>query len=51
MTRSSRANQPAAGKAGLAFQLTVEGHCPGLPEPERLAKTEIHHHIQHEIRA
>ena len=24
-------NQPAAGKAGLAFLLTIEHHWPGLP--------------------
>ena len=29
------ANKPAAGKAGLARQLTVGHHCPGLPEPGR----------------
>src|SRR5947199_4936916 len=28
-------NQPAAGKAGIARQLTIEHHWPGLPEPGR----------------
>lgn len=28
-------NETAAGKAGIARLLTIEHHCPGLPEPER----------------
>jgi len=31
-------NQPAAGKAGSAPQLTIGHQCPGLPEPERWAQ-------------
>ena len=30
-----RANKPAAGNAGVAPQLTIEHHWPGVPEPER----------------
>jgi hypothetical protein len=30
-------NQPAAGNAGIASQLTIEHHWPGVPEPERSA--------------
>jgi hypothetical protein len=29
------ANQPAAGKAGIAHRLAVGHHWPGLPEPGR----------------
>jgi len=32
-----RPNHPAAGKAGIVCQLTIEHHCPGLPEPARSA--------------
>jgi hypothetical protein len=32
-----KANKPAAGNAGVARLLTIEHHCPGLPEPERSA--------------
>jgi hypothetical protein len=28
-------NKPAAGKAGIATQLAIGHHWPGLPEPER----------------
>jgi hypothetical protein len=28
-------NQPAAGNAGIASQLTIGHHWPGVPEPER----------------
>jgi hypothetical protein len=28
-------NQPAAGNAGIAPQLTIEHHWPGVPEPGR----------------
>lgn len=28
-------NKPAAGNAGIASQLTIEPHWPGVPEPER----------------
>jgi hypothetical protein len=28
-------NQPAAGNAGIASQLTIEHHWPGGGEPER----------------
>ena len=28
-------NKPAAGNAGIASQLTIEYHWPGVPEPER----------------
>jgi hypothetical protein len=36
---SSRgANQPAAGKAGIARPLAIEHYCPGLPEPARWAR-------------
>ena len=31
-------NHPAAGKAGIAPQLTIGSHWPGLPEPERWTK-------------
>ncbi len=31
----SPANQPAAGKAGIASRLTIKYHWPGLPEPGR----------------
>jgi len=31
----TRANKPAAGKAGITRLLTIGHHCPGLPEPER----------------
>ena len=30
-------NKPAAGDAGIASQLTIEHHCPGVPEPGRSA--------------
>jgi hypothetical protein len=30
-------DKPAAGNAGIAPQLTIEQHRPGLPEPERSA--------------
>jgi hypothetical protein len=30
--RGPSPNQPASGKAGLAPQLTIEHHKPGLPE-------------------
>jgi hypothetical protein len=29
------ANKPAAGSAGIVPRLTIEHHCPGVPEPER----------------
>jgi hypothetical protein len=29
------ANKPAAPNAGIASQLTIEHHWPGVPEPER----------------
>lgn len=29
------ANKPAAGSAGIASQLTIGHHWPGVPEPER----------------
>jgi hypothetical protein len=32
---SIAANHPAAGKAGITRLLTIEHHCPGLPEPGR----------------
>ena len=35
-------NKPAAGNAGIASQLTIEHHRPGVPEPERSA-TSPHH--------
>jgi len=28
-------NKPAAGNAGIASQLTIEHHWPGVSEPER----------------
>jgi hypothetical protein len=28
-------NKPAAGKAGIASQLAIRHHWPGLPESER----------------
>ena len=28
-------NKPAAGNAGIASRLTIQHHCPGVPEPER----------------
>ena len=28
-------NKPAAGNAGIASQLTIGHHWPGVPEPER----------------
>jgi len=31
------ANKPAAGNAGIAPQLAIEHHWPGLPEPGRSA--------------
>src|SRR4051812_13098104 len=34
---NSRANHPAAGKAGIALLSAVERHRPGLPEPVRSA--------------
>ena len=34
-------NQPAAGNAGTAFWLTIEHHCPGVPEPERSATAHL----------
>ena len=36
--RRGTANNPAAGKAGIARPLTIEHHCPGLPEPGRFDK-------------
>jgi hypothetical protein len=30
-------NQPAAGNAGIASRLTIQHHCPGVPEPGRSA--------------
>lgn len=30
-----KSNQPAAGNAGIASQLTIGHHWPGVPEPER----------------
>ena len=33
--RESKANHPAAGKAGFALCLHIEAHFPGLPEPGR----------------
>jgi hypothetical protein len=33
--RGWSANKPAAGNAGIAPQLAIEHHWPGLPEPER----------------
>lgn len=30
-----RANQPASGKAGIAFRFGFGCYCPGLPEPDR----------------
>ena len=30
-----KANKPAAGNAGIASQLTIGHHWPGVPEPER----------------
>jgi hypothetical protein len=40
LTLSSQRNdvaEPAAGKAGSAFQLAINDYWPGLPEPERWA--------------
>ena len=34
---NAMANKPAAGNAGIASQLTIEHHWPGVPEPERSA--------------
>jgi hypothetical protein len=34
-------NHPAAGKAGIARQLAIGRHCPGLPEPGRSATSPI----------
>jgi hypothetical protein len=34
-----RPNEPAAGKAGIVSRLTIDRHCPGLPEPERWTMT------------
>jgi hypothetical protein len=31
------ANKPAAGNAGIASQLAIGHHWPGVPEPERSA--------------
>lgn len=36
-TLSTKPNPPAAGKAGIARQLTIQHHWPGLPDPERSA--------------
>jgi hypothetical protein len=33
--RQEEANKPAAGNAGIASQLTIGHHWPGVPEPER----------------
>jgi hypothetical protein len=35
--RQPSPNHPAAGKAGMARQLAIGQHCPGLPEPGRWA--------------
>jgi hypothetical protein len=32
------ANKPAAGNAGVASQLAIGHHWPGVPEPERSAE-------------
>jgi len=32
---TTRPNQPAAGNAGIASQLAIGHHWPGVPEPER----------------
>jgi len=32
-------NKPAAGNAGIAPQLAIGRHWPGVPEPERWALT------------
>ena len=39
-------NKPAAGNAGIASQLTVEHHWPGVPEPERLSGDRFHERAQ-----
>jgi len=31
----TRANKPAAGKAGITSRLAIGHLCPGLPEPGR----------------
>ena len=33
--RNSLSNKPAAGNAGIASQVTIGHHRPGVPEPER----------------
>jgi uncharacterized membrane protein AbrB (regulator of aidB expression) len=33
--KGGKSNKPAAGTAGIAPQLTIEQHRPGVPEPER----------------
>jgi hypothetical protein len=33
--RNPQANNPAAGKAGIARPFAIEHHFPGLPEPGR----------------
>jgi hypothetical protein len=33
--KTTRANHPAAGKAGIARLSAIEHHCPGQPEPGR----------------
>ena len=37
ITLSGKANEPAAGKAGIAPLLAIGHHWPGLPEPGRSA--------------
>ena len=40
-------NKPAAGNAGIAPQLTIRYHCPGVPEPERSAHSKRIQTIRH----
>jgi len=37
-----RANEPAAGKAGIASWLATKYRWPGLPEPERYRDVKLH---------
>ena len=36
-----RPNNPAPGKAGIGSRLSIEYHCPGLPEPGRSVAAQL----------